>query len=202
VIPDRVRLPLSFDVAGLLTDVLALSADEWVPHFNNAIYEGDWSGVALRAAPGTGPGTELYPDPTVSIGDFIETPALTRSPHLRAALAQLRCPVGSARLLMLGPGATIRAHSDYRLGHEDGEVRLHMPIVTDPRVEFFLSGQPVHMAPGECWYLNLNCEHRAANPTADRRIHLVVDCTVDSWLQNSLEMGAVAMAPLGLGSPG
>jgi len=56
-------------------------------------------------------------------------------------------------------------------------------------------------ASGECWHLNLNREHRPANPTPERRIHLVVDCAVDPWLHNFPKMGAVAGPQVGIGSP-
>jgi hypothetical protein len=95
----------------------------------------------------------------------------------------LDCPLTAVRLLGLGPGAAILEHSDYKLGYDDGAVRLHVPIVTAPEVEFFLDGVPVVMGPGECWYLNLNLPHRAANHSLRRRIHLVVDCILNDGLR-------------------
>jgi hypothetical protein len=93
--------------------------------------------------------------------------------------------VRSARLLRLGPGASVREHRDYRLGYEDGEVRLHIPVVTGPGAEFHLSGEPVEMAAGECWYVNVNQPHRVANSGAGSRVHLVVDHVVDGWVDDA-----------------
>ena len=45
-----------------------------------------------------------------------------------------------------------------------------------------LNGVPVHMGVGECWYLNVNLAHRAANRSPIRRVHLVLDCRVNDWL--------------------
>lgn len=179
MISDRVRLPLKFDLPRIIADIASLPDEAWVPHFNTDIYEGGWSGIALRSVNGSP--TQLYPDPTAA-GDFADTAILATSPHLRDALAQFHCPLTSARLLALGPRAVINTHSDYRLAHEDGEVRLHVPLVTDPEVEFILDGQPVELAAGDCWYLNLNLPHSAANRSLRPRIHLVVDCIVNSWL--------------------
>lgn len=181
MIADRVRLPLEFDLDGIISDTSALPEGSWVPHFNTDIYEGAWTGVALRSVNGSP--TQLYPDPTAA-GGFADTAILSTSPHLRDALGQFRCPLTSARLLALGAGAAIKTHSDYRLAHEDGEVRLHVPLITDPEVEFILDGRPVELAAGDCWYLNLNLPHSAANRSSRPRIHLVVDCIVNSWLDD------------------
>jgi mannose-6-phosphate isomerase-like protein (cupin superfamily) len=184
--PDRVRLPCAFDAAALAADVAALAPDAWTPHFNQAIYQGDWSGVALRS-PG-GHDATLYSDPTA--GDFSETPLARRCPAIADALARLHCPLTTVRLLALGPGASIAEHSDFWLAFEDGEVRLHIPVVTNPAVEFVLDGRRVDMGPGECWYLNLNLPHQVANHSSVRRVHLVVDCKVNAWLRRLLDQAS------------
>lgn len=180
IVPDRVRLPLRLDPPALAEEALALPADAWVPHFNQSIYEGEWAGVALRSVGGVA--TQLYPDPAATT-TFENTEILNGCPAYRAVLDQLRCPLQAARLLALAPGAVINEHRDYRLGWSDGEIRIHIPIVTSPEVEFVLDGRPVEMAVGESWYLNLNLPHRVANRSALNRIHLVVDCVVDEWLE-------------------
>ena len=173
------RLPWRFDAAALRADAGALHAGDWIPHFNTAYYEGDWSGAALRSVGGQA--GRLYPDPTAS-GDFADTPLLDRCPGVRAALCQLQCPLLAARFLRLGPGSRIREHRDYNLGYEDGEVRIHVPVSTDPAVEFLLDGQRIDMAEGEAWYLDLNLRHAVVNRGPTPRVHLVVDCVVDDWL--------------------
>lgn len=177
-VPDRVRLPLAVDHAALAGEALALPGDAWVPHFNTGIYDGDWSGVALRAA-ADGP-LALYPDPA-STG-FVDTEALAACPATAAVLARIPAPLLSARFLRLGAGSTIRTHRDHRLGHADGEVRLHVPVVGSVAAELVLDGRPVPMAPGEVWYLDVNRPHQARNPGPGPRIHLVVDCVVSPGL--------------------
>jgi hypothetical protein len=179
IIPDRVLLPLSFDAPALAAEALALPADAWVPHFNQTIYEGEWTGVALRSVGGVA--TQLYPDPAAQ-APFADTETLERCPAHRLALDQFRCPLLAARLLALAPGAVINEHRDYRLGWPDGEIRVHVPVLTSPDVEFVLDGRRVELAVGEPWYLNLNLPHRVANRSSQNRIHLVVDCVVDEWL--------------------
>jgi hypothetical protein len=150
-----------------------------VPHFNDRIYEGEWSGVALRSVGGR-PAT-LYPDPTAT-GAFADTELLGRCPYYREMLESFRCPTTAVRLLRLKAGSNIREHRDYKLGYEDGEVRLHVPIVTSPDVTFYLDGRPVPMQVGECWYVNVNLPHRVDNRSRTDRIHLVIDCVVNDWL--------------------
>ncbi|MDQ6726373.1 MAG: aspartyl/asparaginyl beta-hydroxylase domain-containing protein, partial [Actinomycetota bacterium] len=157
---DRSPLPLRFDVDGLRADIDALAPRDWVPHFNTAGYDGDWSGAALRSVGGL-PG-RLYPDPTASAA-FADTPLLARCPHTAAALATLRCPLLAVRFLRLGPGSRIKPHTDLDLGFDDGEVRLHVPVSGGAGVEFLLDGRPVEMDEGEVWYLNLNLRHSVEN---------------------------------------
>jgi len=179
---DRVRLPLQFDAAALRADVDAVPDTHWLPHFNTGIYDGDWSGVALRSVGGT---QSIYPDPAAT-QPFADTDALATCPNVRDALAELACPLQAVRLLRLAPGAVIREHRDYKLGYDDGEVRLHIPIVTSDLCEFVLDGVPVSMAAGECWYLDLNRPHGARNLGPHPRVHLVVDCVVNAWLDDLL----------------
>ena len=172
-------LPVSFTPERLLEELDRIRPDEWVPHFNNRIYEGEWSGVALRSVGGK-PDT-LYPDPTAT-GAYADTEMLQRCPYYREVLATFQCPFTAVRLLRLKAGSNIREHRDYKLGYEDGEVRLHVPVVTSPDVTFFLDGQAVPMNVGECWYVNVNLPHRVDNRSRTDRIHLVMDCVVNDWL--------------------
>jgi hypothetical protein len=169
--------------------VARLDPGDWVPHFNSGVYDGDWSGVALRSVGGAP--DQIYPDPTAQ-GRFAPTEILARCPRLAGAIGCFECELQAARLLRLGPGARIREHRDYKLGYDDGEVRLHVPVTTNPGVEFRLQGRCVGMAPGEAWYLDLNLPHSVTNEGADARVHLVVDCEVNGWLEAMLLAGTSA----------
>lgn len=173
------KLPFAFDSARLHEDLARIAPDEWVPHFNTAYYEGEWSGVSLRSIGGKP--CQLYPDPNAS-GAFAPTATLERCPYFQEVLGQFTCPMDSARLLKLRAGSSIREHRDFRLGYEDGEVRIHVPIVTDEAVFFVLNGERIPMLSGEAWYLNVNMPHRVENRSAIDRVHLVFDCLLDDWL--------------------
>jgi hypothetical protein len=182
-----VRLPIAFDAEALAEEAATIPHAEWTPHFNTQQYEGDWSGVALRS--GVGAPLALYPDPTST--EFVDTPLLSRLPRMRAALAQLACPLQTVRLLRVGPGSRILPHRDFRLGYDHGEVRLHVPLASDAAVQFFIDEGLVPMRPGECWYVDLDHMHRVTNDGDETRVHLVVDCVVNEWLTQMLRTGTV-----------
>ena len=185
----RARLPITFDPEPLKRDLAAIRPEEWVPHFNQQYYEGDWSGVALRSIAGAP--LQLYPDPAAE-GEWAPTPLLASCPAFADVLAAFECPQTSARLLRLGAGARIREHTDFNLGLDDGEIRIHVPITTNPQVEFRHDGELVEMREGEAWYLDLKLTHALANNGDSPRVHLVVDCVVNDWLRGQLEAATLA----------
>ncbi|MCU1356028.1 MAG: Aspartyl/asparaginyl beta-hydroxylase [Acidimicrobiales bacterium] len=177
------RLDLDVDAQALAVEVARLPDDAWLPHFNQRLYDGDWSGVALRTIGGR-PGS-LYPDPNAS-GSWADAPVLGQLPRVAATLDRIACPLLSARLLRLGPGASVDGHTDLDLSYDDGELRLHIPITTGPGACFLVEGQLVEMAAGECWYVDLTRVHAVRNDGPGPRVHLVVDCTVDPWMSDAL----------------
>jgi mannose-6-phosphate isomerase-like protein (cupin superfamily) len=181
-----VRLPLAFDVTPMLAELGAIGAAQWVAHYNDGDHDGAWQGVALRG-PGGDP-ANLHADRDEG-GVIRDSGLLARLPHVAAALARIRCPLRSARLLRLEPGGVIREHRDDDLRFEEGEARLHIPLATNPAVEFYVDDRRVLMEPGECWYLDLSRPHRVHNRGRTDRIHLVIDCRVDEWLAEQLAAG-------------
>jgi hypothetical protein len=187
-LPDRVRLPLAFDVDRLRADLEAVGRD-WIDHLVRQNYEGNWSVLPLRHAAGaTHPVMMIYSDPSVT--EVVDGALLAQTPCFREVLAQFRCPLHVVRLMRLTPGSVIRPHRDHDVAAEWGIARIHIPITTNPDVEFLLNGTPLAMAPGEAWYLRLADEHAVANRGATDRVHLVIDCIVDDWLAAMLHDAA------------
>jgi len=176
------RLPLSFDVRRLQADVEAVERDGWAPHFNTQYYEGDWSGIPLRSNSLT---SALYTDPS-RLNDFKDLPSLDRTPYVREVVATFEAPVRSVRFLKLAPGAVIREHRDFGLRFEEGEIRVHIPIRTNPGVDFILGGKTLTLLPGDSWYLNLDLPHQVANRGSTERVHLVLDFAVNPWFEELL----------------
>ncbi|HWA86219.1 MAG TPA: aspartyl/asparaginyl beta-hydroxylase domain-containing protein [Opitutus sp.] len=191
-----VRLSVTFDPARLQADLDRIVATDFVPHFNTRYYQGDWSVVPLRSIGGRA--DQIFPDPSRK-NDFADTLLLERCPYFREVLAYFRCPQQAVRLLRLKAGSIIKEHSDYDLGFEDGEVRLHIPVRTNPDLIFLLDGRRVIMREGECWYNNLSLRHSVENHGSTERVHLVIDCVVNDWLRERLladsALAAAAVPP-------
>lgn len=163
----------------LQEDVRQFVSSDWIPHFNTHNYQGDWSGIALRAVKGAH--VQLYPDPAATEG-YVDTEMMARCSYVPKVLETFKCELTTVRFLKLASGAFIRRHRDYALGLEDGEIRIHIPVLTNPQVEFFLDEKRLDMKEGEAWYLNVNFHHSVRNDGITDRIHLVVDCVVNDWL--------------------
>lgn len=175
------RLPFTFEPGRLAADLALVQAGEWIPHQQRMHYDGRWSGAPLRSIAGAA--DNLLVDAREG-QEFADTPLLARCVYFREVLGTFRCPVLAARLLRLHAGSSIAEHVDRALDFEDGEVRLHVPIVTSDEVRFYLDGMRLVMAPGECWYTNVNLPHSVENRGTTDRIHLVIDCVVDDWLRD------------------
>lgn len=198
------KLPMSFDPELLKHDLNQILPGEWSPHFNTGYYEGEWSGIALRSVGGAA--TALYPDPAARV-EFADTPVLARCGYIQSVLASFKCAMESVRLLKLSVGSKIREHMDYKLSLEDGAMRIHVPVVTDSRVEFFVANQRLVMKEGECWYINFNLPHRVYNSSDVDRVHLVMDCIVNDWLRSMIpadrnrEEGRLSTTSTGIAKP-
>lgn len=167
------KLSLNFDPDRLSQDLATIDQGQWNLHYKNYHYKGDWSALALRSASGRvddlsqGGGSANYQS----------TPLLNMTPNLAGVLEVLDVPTRRVRLMRLAAGSEINEHIDsYR--PIVSEVRLHIPIQTDPRVEFRVNGKAFTMKRGECWYLDVNSPRAVANHSDIDRIHLVIDCEI------------------------
>jgi hypothetical protein len=184
--PDRLRLPFTFDPDLLARDLQNLASGAWIRHAVRQNYDGEWSVIPLRGPAGaTHPLRMVYPDPTCTT--FADTPFLDDCPFFREVMQTFRCPLRAVRLMRLASGSVIKEHADIDLGFEDGMVRIHVPVVTNDQVEFFLNGSRVAMEAGSAWYLRLSDPHRVMNNGRSDRVHLVIDGTVNDWVAQVFE---------------
>ncbi len=182
--PDRLKLPLSFDVPQLKQDLQRLAGIEWIDHFVKQNYEGNWSAIGLRMqaqAKDMHPVMSIVSDPACT--EWVNSPYLEQFPYFQTVLDSFQCPLEAVRLMRLTAGSEIKEHYDHTMSFEEGSVRLHIPIQTHPDVEFYLNDQRVIMQEGECWYLRLSDPHRLFNKSEQDRIHIVIDAQVNSWLE-------------------
>ncbi len=159
-----VQIPILFDAARLAVEVAFFGPDEWRPHPQG--HPGN-SALPLLAVNGD-------PNDDGVAGAMRPTPFLERCPYLRQVLAALDTPLGRTRLMRLDARAEATAHVDINYYWQQ-RVRVHIPVITFPEVEFICGEASIHMAAGECWIFDTWRMHNVLNPTARERIHLVVD---------------------------
>lgn len=174
-----IKLPISFQALCLQEDLKQVSESDWLHHYKKIHYEGDWSSVGLIAA------EKNAADIRSISGNFGPTDILNRCPYYQEVIAFFKCPRQRVRLLRLDAGALIKPHVD-REGVDFGIARIHIPIVTNDKVEFTNAGKKVATAPGECWFLDTSYSHSAQNLGSDARIHLVLDCVVNDFVTDLL----------------
>ena len=172
------QLPYHFDPALLRIDVAAIPASAWVPHFNQNDYSGQWSSVALRSRSGRAEDIQ----PRGGAEEFRDTPLLDACPHLRAVVDVFAMPRKSVRLLRLHAHSRVLEHCDPDLGLSSGEIRIHVPITTNDRLEFVVANRRLNLAEGEAWYIDFSQPHRIHNAGDTDRVHLVIDGTSNEWV--------------------
>ncbi|POA28124.1 MULTISPECIES: aspartyl/asparaginyl beta-hydroxylase domain-containing protein [unclassified Pseudomonas] len=191
--PAFSRLPVTVPLPLLLQALAQIKDSDWHSHFNSHYFSGDWSGVALISAADAL--TELSPGHGKPV---LRAPWLLDGRWQRA-LQELPLDIVSARLLKLGPGSRIHEHRDYDLEEPEADLRLHIPLLSPPNVDFLLDGLRMPMEAGECWFLDLSRPHSVDNRDSRERVHLVIDCRPDPWLEQAIVEGVSTTPAPGVG---
>ena len=164
-------------MAKLQADLQKCLRQDWVTHYRESDFQGDWKIIALRSVGGL----ESIIFPTPNSDFYRDTDLLASCAYFQEVIRQLECPKDSIRLMQLFSNSEIKAHQDDLLGYTDGFFRLHIPIVTNPKVLFYFEEEAVHLPVGTCWFGNFNVTHRVENFGTTPRIHLVMDCHRNEW---------------------
>lgn len=180
--PIARRLAPCFDGAALASDLLGLG-DEWWHRHAGPYHDGGWESVSLWAPRG-----DPFEQRSFG-GEFAGTPALAKSPALRATLDHFSSKRNRVRLMRLGPGNRILRHSDPLHAIDPGLVRLHIPVVTNAQVFFMVNDTRVEMKPGETWHVDVRFPHAVENRGSAARVHLVMDLVRDPALDRLLANG-------------
>lgn len=184
-LPDRVKLPVRFDPERLARDLAVLASEDWIDHFLTDRYDGDWDVIPLR-----GPKSAIHPVMMIATTpgqkDFVDAPALGLCPYFREVIASFGAEARGVRLLRLTPGSTIKEHTDHEYTDDDGTLRLHIPVVTNPDVVFLLNGTRIVMEAGTVWVLRLADPHGVANNGREDRVHMIVDLVMNPALERYL----------------
>jgi hypothetical protein len=169
------KLPIAFDPEALAAEVNALPEEAWVLHPNK--FPGN---EAVRLITPGGEQTDAFDGP------MRPTEYLARCPYITEVMAELGGVWGRSRLMGLAAGAEVTPHVDAHY-HWHTHLRIHVPIITNPGVEFTCGDETVHMAAGECWVFDSFRWHEVHNRGSERRVHLVLDTVITGRLWDLIE---------------
>ncbi|WP_147113032.1 aspartyl/asparaginyl beta-hydroxylase domain-containing protein [Tateyamaria sp. syn59] len=183
--PAAARFNLNFSETQLLDSLNRVSDTLWQPVIERK--GKNWSGIALRSHDG---------DPTTmefSGVSYQDTPVVSDTLYFKEVMDSFQCDLFRVRLLVLHPGAAIGEHTDEAAENTPDQIRLHVPIITNDKVEFIVDGERLRLSPGEVWYVDTLRPHSLRNDGDAARVHLVIDCVVNDWVRQHLD-AAMAQA--------
>jgi hypothetical protein len=173
------KLPLRFDADALAREVRALPQSAWVPHPT-----GFAGNEAVRLiTPGGRETDELK-------GEMAATEQLNDCPYITQLMGEIGSVWGRSRLMGLGAGADVPLHIDSHY-YWRTHWRIHIPVITNPKVLFTCGGETVHMAAGECWVFDSFRSHKVENGGSEQRIHLVLDTVGGGRLRELIGLAEV-----------
>lgn len=135
------KLQLNFKdrLAAILQELESGQGKQWVSHVNTNDYSGGWNVLPLRSLEVHELAHPLLQSFAIESGDnWVNLPIIQELPTIKSVLDSLNCASKSARLMRLEPGAVIKPHCDSQLSIEHGEARLHVPLITNDKVEFLV----------------------------------------------------------------
>ncbi len=169
------KLPVRFDVAALKAEVAELPASAWVPHATG--FPGN---EAVRLVTVGGQPTDAFDGP------MKPTEYLADCPYVQEIMAELGGVWGRSRFMGLGVGAEVPEHIDVHY-HWRTHLRIHIPVFTNPQVEFTCGGETIHMAGAECWLFDSFRWHEVHNRGDEKRTHLVLDTVITDALWTMID---------------
>ncbi len=187
------QLPIRFDADRLAAEVTALPAPAWMPHPTGF--------VGNEAVPLVSPGGAMT---DAFDGPMAPTEQLKRCPYIMQLMGELDGVWGRSRLMALAAGAVVPEHFDVHY-YWRTHLRIHIPVITNPGVQFTCNGETIHMKAGDCWVFDSFALHDVKNTGDQRRIHLVLDTVGGERLWDLVEAasdGAEVPSTAWEGSPG
>lgn len=192
----QVELPLRIDHAALLEDLRCVRATFRASPLSVVDdYEGGWTSIGLLTSGGRVE-EDRYRD---KVGEpYLPTPALAAAPSVRALLDRLPGEKNRVRFLALEPRAEIHWHADgidtIDRNVRSPSARFHVPLLTNPDVDFRICHETCAWAPGRLYYGDFSFPHRVSNRGDTTRIHLVIDVVPSDALRALFPSAFLAQA--------
>jgi hypothetical protein len=178
------RFPMQFDLERMRQELATLEGENWLSHYDAALADG-WTTIPLVTHDGSA--NNENSQQIGQWGKYSQTVYVDKLPYFREILEAFKCPHGRIRIMKLLPGTIIREHRDTFEEVSDyafGQVRLHIPIVTNDKVVFTVGGTNYHLKEGRLFYVNFSKKHYVRNDGETTRTHLVLDLQVNDFLRN------------------
>lgn len=178
----------------------ALASASWKRQNNYS--NPSWNGIALYSRSGRPDDTSVVMADTpgrVSVNADGSHSSSKRTPLadvceyvVRELLPQFGAPWLRVAFFQLKAGGRIGLHKDIVQNHlVQGQIRVHVPVNTNPRVRMFVGGKSYQMPEGSAWYFDPTARHGAENQGEEDRIHLLVDLKLTPALRRLLKAPTV-----------
>ena len=177
--PVARRLDLAFD-AERLVQALSQQQEGWWQRHAGPYHDGQWESISIWA-----PNGNLHEQRSFG-GPYAKTLAALAGPYFWDVATSFGARMSRVRLMRLKAGGRILRHSDPLEDIAHGLVRLHVPVTTNPAVDFRVDDRRVSMQPGEVWHIDVRFPHEVYNGGDDHRVHLVLDLQRDAALDARL----------------
>ncbi|QCG91705.1 aspartyl/asparaginyl beta-hydroxylase domain-containing protein [Azospirillum sp. TSH100] len=174
------KLQVSIDCARILEEINSLDGRAWS---RQEFHKTGHDVIPLISTNGTllddtgGQNNSLLPP-------FIPTEHLLKLPYTREVVYSFGVPPHRTRFASIPPNHKITPHRDLQPNWHN-KVRLHIPIVTDPKVLVHIwetsnvlrpeDRTDVHMEAGHPWVFDIWRVHAVTNFSNINRIHLIID---------------------------
>jgi quercetin dioxygenase-like cupin family protein len=167
------KLSQKFDVHRMQQDLQAIERWAMSLHRGSA-HNGGWTGICLI---GKGGQIDNIYDPKDELNKapYQKTEVLNNCPYFNEIIDRFPGQKHRVRLLALLPGGKIYRHFDPGISLDSRIVRLHIPIVTSPKVKLVIGMQSYYWQAGELWYGDFEFPHWIHNNSSITRVHLVID---------------------------
>lgn len=149
---------------------------------------GGWNSIPLRSAGGitgvsgsSASGTQKSSDSSI----FQDTELMQFAPYISSLVRKVAfddddnanaAGVLKVRLMQLEAHRVIAEHVDMFDGeHAKAVKRFHIPIITNPKISFFVNRQKYYLEPGQLYHIDVSQVHSVENNSDVNRVHLVFD---------------------------
>lgn len=139
-----------------------------------------WHSIPLRSANGEmgevgSRSVGIHNSSDVSV--FQDTEIMKHTPYIKELLDNLGANYLKVRIMRVLPYKSIGEHVDSF--QADDIIRVHIPVVTHPLVEFWVEKEKHHIPINKLTYINVRRRHKVINNSKFMRIHIVIDVKWD-----------------------